>query len=65
VWDAIADTPAAAHRRVRAELMPEIAAIIEESGWTRAEAARRCRAVQPRIDDLRRGRIARFPLDAP
>ena len=65
VWDAIADTPEeAANLRVRAELMDKITAIIEESGWTQAEAADHCGVTQPRISDLLRGRISRFSLDA-
>lgn len=65
VWDAIADTPAdAANLRMRSELMRRIAGIISESGWTQAEAARRCSVSQPRINDLLRGRISRFSLDA-
>lgn len=65
VWDAIADTPEeAANLRVRSELMDRIAAIIDESGWTQAEAATRCGVTQPRINDLLRGRISRFSLDA-
>ena len=65
VWDAIADTPEeAANLRVRAELMDKITAIIEESGWTQSEAADHCGVTQPRINDLLRGRISRFSLDA-
>ena len=65
MWDAIADTPEeAANLRVRAELMDKITAIIEESGWTQAEAADHCSVTQPRINDLLRGRISRFSLDA-
>jgi predicted XRE-type DNA-binding protein len=65
VWDAIADTPEeAANLRLRSELMDKIAAILEGSGWTQAEAAARCGVTQPRINDLLRGRIARFSLDA-
>lgn len=65
VWDAIADSPEqAANLRARAELMQQIAAIVKESGWTQAEAAARCSVTQPRINDLLRGRISRFSLDA-
>lgn len=65
VWDAIADTPAeAANLRVRSELMDKIAALVGESGWTQSEAANRCGVTQPRINDLLRGRISRFSLDA-
>lgn len=65
VWEAIADTPEeAANLRVRSDLMREITAIVSESGWTQVEAAKRCGVTQPRINDLLRGRISRFSLDA-
>ena len=65
VWDALADTPEqAANLRARAELMQKIAAIVKESGWTQAEAATHCGVTQPRINDLLRGRVSRFSLDA-
>ena len=65
VWDALADTPEqAANLRARAELMQKIAAIVKESGWTQAEAAKQCGVTQPRMNDLMRGRVSRFSLDA-
>ncbi len=65
VWDAIADTPAeAANLRLRSELMDQIAAVVTEQGWTQSEAAARCGVTQPRMNDLLRGRISRFSLDA-
>ncbi|TSD88480.1 XRE family transcriptional regulator [Mycobacterium sp. KBS0706] len=65
VWDAIADTPEqAANLRMRAELMTQIAEIINENGWKQAEAAAHCGVTQPRINDLLRGRVSRFSLDA-
>ena len=65
VWDAIADTPEqAANLRARAELMQKIAARLQEHDWTQAEAASRCGVTQPRINDLLRGRVSRFSLDA-
>ncbi len=65
VWDAISDTPEqAANLRARAELMQKIAAIVKESGWTQAEAAKHCGITQPRMNDLLRGRVSRFSLDA-
>jgi len=65
VWDAIADTPEqAANLRARAELMQQIVAIINASGWKQSEAAERCGVTQPRINDLPRGRVSRFSLDA-
>lgn len=65
VWDAVADTPAqAANLQARAELMQKIAAIVKDSHWTQAEAASHCGVTQPRINDLLRGRVSRFSLDA-
>ena len=65
VWDAIADTPAeAANLRARAEVMRQISQIIDENGWKQTESAVRCDVSQPRINDLLRGRVSRFSLDA-
>jgi predicted XRE-type DNA-binding protein len=65
VWDAIADTPEqAANLQARAELMRQIAAIIETKNWKQADAATHCGVTQPRINDLLRGRVSRFSLDA-
>ena len=65
VWDALADTPEeAANLRLRSTLMQQIARLVARKGWTQAEAAVRCGVTQPRINDLLRGRIARFSLDA-
>jgi predicted XRE-type DNA-binding protein len=65
VWDAIADTPEqAANLRARAELMRQIATIIKANEWKQADAALRCGVTQPRINDLLRGRVSRFSLDA-
>jgi predicted XRE-type DNA-binding protein len=65
VWDAVADTAEqAANLQARAELMRQIAAIIKAANWTQAEAAEHCRVTQPRINDLLRGRVSRFSLDA-
>lgn len=65
VWDALADTPEqAANLRARAELMQQIAAIVKQNRWTQTEAARHCAITQPRMNDLLRGRVSRFSLDA-
>jgi len=65
VWDALADTPEqAANLQARSQLMQKIAAIINASDWTQAEAATHCGVTQPRMNDLLRGRISRFSLDA-
>lgn len=65
VWEAIADTPEqAANLRARADLMRQIAAIITDNDWKQADAATHCGVTQPRINDLLRGRVSRFSLDA-
>jgi len=65
VWDAIADTPEqAANLRARSELMQQIAEIIKANNWKQADAALHCGVTQPRINDLLRGRVSRFSLDA-
>jgi predicted XRE-type DNA-binding protein len=65
VWDAIEPSSAdAAHMRMRSELMIAIQEAV--SGWrlTQAEAAKRLAVTQPRLNDLLRGRISKFSLDA-
>ena len=44
--------------------MQQIAAIVTDKEWTQAEAAKRCGVTQPCINDLLRGRVSRFVLDA-
>jgi predicted XRE-type DNA-binding protein len=65
VWEALADTPEeAANLRARADLMRQIAELIVANGWKQVEAAERCGVTQPRMNDLLRGRVSRFSLDA-
>lgn len=65
VWDVIADNPEqAANMRTRSELMQQIAAIVKDKAWTQTEAAKQCGVTQPRMNDLIRGRVSRFSLDA-
>jgi predicted XRE-type DNA-binding protein len=65
VWDAIADTPEeAASLKLRAELMEQIATLVEKKGWTQTQAAKQCGISQPRMNDLLRGKISKFSLDA-
>jgi predicted XRE-type DNA-binding protein len=65
VWDAIADTPEqAANLQARAELIQQIITIIKANDWKQADAAANCGVTQPRINDLLRGRVSRFSLDA-
>ena len=65
VWDALADTPEqAASLRARAQLMRDISEVVSAHGWTQTEAGRRCGLTQPRMNDLLRGRVSKFSLDA-
>ena len=65
VWDAIEDSPAeAANVRLRSELMIAIRQVVTEWSVTQAAAARRLEVTQPRLNDLLRGRINNFSLDA-
>jgi predicted XRE-type DNA-binding protein len=65
VWDALEDTPAdAENMKLRSSLMIAISEAV--SGWrvTQTEAARRLGVTQPRLNDLLRGRVGKFSLDA-
>ncbi len=65
VWDAITNTPGeSANLKARSELMQGITALIRKAGWTQVEAAKRCGVTQPRVNDLLKGRVSRFSLDA-
>ena len=65
VWDAISDTPyEAANMRVKSELMSQITSFIKTQQWTQTESAQQCSITQPRMNDLLRGRIANFSIDA-
>ena len=65
VWDALENTPAeAANMTMRSSLL--IAIERRVGGWdvTQGEAAQRLGVTQPRLNDLLRGRITNFSLDA-
>ena len=65
VWGALEDSPAAAaNMRLRAELLTALRETVV--GWkvTQAAAARRLGVTQPRLNDLLRGRLDKFSLDA-
>jgi predicted XRE-type DNA-binding protein len=64
VWDAIEEQPEAENLKIRAALMAELAAYIDQADLTQAQAARRLRVTQPRISDLVRGKIDLFSIDA-
>ncbi len=65
VWDALEDTAVeAANMRARSELMIAVRSKIESWQVSQSEAARRLGVTQPRLNDLLRGRIDKFSLDA-
>ena len=65
VWDALEDTKeGAANMRVRAELMVDVQRYVEKGRLTQNEAAKRFGITQPRLNDLLRGRIDKFSVDA-
>jgi predicted XRE-type DNA-binding protein len=44
--------------------MIQLEILIERNQWTQAAAAKKCGVSQPRINDLLRGRIDKFSIDA-
>ena len=54
----------AEHLLVRADLMIKVQKLIESKRLTQAELAKSLRISQPRVSDLRRGRIDLFSTDA-
>jgi predicted XRE-type DNA-binding protein len=65
IWDALEpDRVSAANLRMRADLMTATRKEIDSWGLTQTEAAKRLGISQPRLNDLLRGRVSRFSLDA-
>ncbi|MEX2262938.1 MAG: helix-turn-helix transcriptional regulator [Bryobacteraceae bacterium] len=50
--------------RLRSQMMTALRKFVEKEGLTQAGAAKRLKVTQPRISDLKRGKITRFSLDA-
>ncbi len=53
----------AEHLRVRAELMIALSKVLEARDLTQVQAAKLLGVSQPRVSDLRRGKIDRFSID--
>jgi predicted XRE-type DNA-binding protein len=65
VWEAIGDIPEeTANLQVPAQMMHQIGELVKSKGWKQVEAAQHCGVTQPRLNDLLRGRISKFSLDA-
>ena len=65
VWDALKDHPEeAANMRLRSQLMMTLSERVKQWGVSQREAGERLRLTQPRVNDLLKGRIHKFSLDA-
>jgi predicted XRE-type DNA-binding protein len=65
VWDALEDTPTEAENmKLRSSLMIAISEAVSAWHVTQMDAARRLGVTQPRLNDLLRGRVGKFSLDA-
>lgn len=65
LWEDLGFSPEeATNLEIRAHLMGQIREIVRKAGWKQAEAAERCGISQPRINDLLRGKISKFSIEA-
>lgn len=65
VFSALEDTPqAAANMRARADMMRPLIQHISSWNVTQEEAATRLGVTRPRLNDLLRGKLGKFSLDA-
>lgn len=65
VWDALENTRgAAANMKVRAEIMIALQERVRQKTGSQGEKAEQLGITQPRLNDLLRGRIDKFSLDA-
>ncbi|MES1983892.1 MAG: XRE family transcriptional regulator [Pseudomonadota bacterium] len=65
VFDALADTPAeAANMKARSELLSALKSRIRAWDMSQEAAAARLGITRPRLNDLLRGKLGKFSLDA-
>ena len=65
VFEALADTPAeAANMKARADLMSVLVERVTSWGLSQEAAAARLGITRPRLNDLLRGKLGKFSLDA-
>ncbi len=65
VWDALESTPVEAENmKLRSRLMIEISTAVAAWRVSQTAAAKRLGLTQPRLNDLLRGRLGKFSLDA-
>jgi predicted XRE-type DNA-binding protein len=65
VFDALSDTPAeAANLKARADLLAILVEHVKSWGMLQEAAAARLGITRPRLNDLLRGKLGKFSLDA-
>lgn len=65
VFDALSDTPAeAANMKARADLLAVLVTQVKSWGLPQEAAAARLGITRPRLNDLLRGKLGKFSLDA-
>jgi len=65
VWDSLTDSPEeATNMTMRSELLIALSDAVKGWGLPQSQAATRLGITQPRLNDLLRGRISKFSLDA-
>ena len=64
IFDAVtSDKAEASEFQTRSDLMIAIRDIIDSKGWEQKEAAEHLGITQPRVSDLKNGRIEKFSID--
>jgi predicted XRE-type DNA-binding protein len=65
VWDALVDSPEEAENlKIRSQLMMALSQTVKSWEVSQKDAAQRLRVTQPRLNDLLKGKIDKFSLDA-
>lgn len=65
VWDALVDSPKEAENlRLRSQLMMAVSHVVKTWELSQTEAAKRLGVTQPRLNELLKGKIDKFSLDA-
>ena len=65
VFDALAESPAeAANMKARADLLAALVERVNSWGLSQEAAAERLAITRPRLNDLLRGKLGKFSLDA-
>jgi len=64
IFESIAASPEeASELQTRSDLMIVIRDIIDDNSWTQNEAAQKLGLTQPRVSDLKNGKIEKFSID--